>query len=199
MIRALVFDIGNVLLPFDLGRALRRVQAQCPFSLECVRERLEQVKHAYETGQIGREAFLAEALRLLQFKGTEAELVSAWKEIFEENHAMTALVRHLHGRYPLYLLSNTNDLHVEYMQETYPVFECFSDGVYSHVARCFKPNPAIYEAAERQFGLRASETVFIDDLPANIAAARERGWQAIQYDYRRHEALVEALKALGVQ
>ena len=198
MIRFLVFDIGNVLLPFDLGRALARIQSQSRVALACVRKEFEPIKIGYETGHIGRKEFLNRVVRLLQFTGTEADLIAAWEDIFEENHAMTRLVRGFHGRYPLYLLSNTNDLHVAYMFRQYPVFECFSGAVYSHIVRCFKPDPAIYECAVRQFGLIPEETVFIDDLPANVARARELGWQAIQYDYLNHEALVGELNRLGV-
>ena len=111
---------------------------------------------------------------------------------------MTRLVEAFHGRYPLYLLSNTNDLHVEYMFRQYPVFQRFTDGVYSHVVRCFKPDRAIYEVAQRQFAVVPHETVFIDDLPANVATARALGWQAIQYDFHNHTALEEELRRLQV-
>ena len=198
MINAFVFDIGNVLLPFDLGLALVRIQSRCPISLQSVTERIEPLKVGFETGRIGRRAFVEQAIRILEFVGTEAELIAAWEEIFEENLAMTRLVRKLHGRYPLYLLSNTNDLHVDYMFRRHPVFHCFSDAVYSHIAGRAKPDPAIYEIATRQFGITPAETVFIDDLPANIATAQGLGWRAIQYDFRNHEALVTALSEMGV-
>ena len=199
MIRSFVFDIGNVLLPFDLNRAISAIQRQSRVALDSIRLSFEPIKIAYETGRIGREAFLDEVIGLVDYTGSREELIAAWENIFEENTAMARLVRALHGKYPLFLLSNTNDLHVAYMLRQYPVFQCFTDAVYSHVACCFKPDTAIYRQAERQFNLIPSETVFLDDLPPNIAAAKALGWHAIQYDYRNHNALMEELRRLGIE
>ena len=198
MIRAFVFDIGNVLLPFDFNRALNRIQSRCRISLPDVIDRIEPLKVGFETGRLDRQAFLKQTIQLLEFTGAEANLICAWEEIFEENLAMTKLVRELHGHYPLYLLSNTNELHVDYMFRRHPVFHCFEDAVYSHLAGCAKPDPAIYELAARQFGITPAEAVFIDDLPANIATAQTLGWHAIQYDFRNHDAFLTTLKALGL-
>jgi 2-haloacid dehalogenase len=59
-----------------------------------------------------------------------------------------------------------------------------------------KPHPRIYAEAERRFGLEPSSTVFIDDLPDNVSAARSRGWHGIEH--RNHDATVAGLAALGV-
>jgi len=198
MIRSIIFDIGNVLLPFNFNKAVGRIQSRCDLALECVAARFEPIKTPYESGQMGRDAFLRETTRVLDYRGTEEELTAAWQEIFEENEAMFRIVRSLHGRMPLYLLSNTNDLHVEYMFRQYPVFQCFTDAVYSHIARCCKPGREIYEVAERQFAVRPQEVLFIDDLPANVATAQAMGWNAVQYDFRNHAALLEEMRRLQV-
>jgi putative hydrolase of the HAD superfamily len=196
--RAFIFDIGNVLLPFDLGRAVRRVQRHCPFPIERIQAQLDPLKLAYESGQIDRAAFLSELIRLLDYRAPESELIAAWSDIFEENHAMTRLVRRLHAHYPLYLLSNTNDLHTEHFLAAYRVFECFGDAVYSHCVGQFKPDRSIYETAMRQFGLAPAEIIFIDDLAPNIATARALGWSTVHYDYRNHGACLGALRQLGI-
>ena len=198
-IRSLIFDIGNVLLTFDFGRALSRVRIQNPDLLQTGLPRdLVEMRDRYEIGQIDRSEFLKRAIATMGYKGTEAEFAAAWTEIFDENIAMTRLVRSLHGRYRLYALSNTSDLHLEYVTATYPVFQYFSDGVYSHIAGCIKPERAIFEIAIRQLGVEPHETVFIDDLPDNVATAREMGFQALQYDHRAHHCLLQQLTALGI-
>jgi HAD superfamily hydrolase (TIGR01509 family) len=110
---------------------------------------------------------------------------------------MHALVRQLHGRYPLYLLSNTNCLHVEGLFRDYPIFECYSGATYSHVVRASKPHAAIYEIACRTHGLVPAETFFIDDLAENIETAKSLGFQTHQYRLDRHEELLAALKQAG--
>jgi putative hydrolase of the HAD superfamily len=196
MIKAFIFDIGNVLLPFDTSTALRRLRQKSDADSHA--SAIEPVKHAYESGGIGRAEFLMRMRELLEYEGSEAEFVSAWEDIFTENMAMSELVRRLHPRYPLFLLSNTSDMHVDHMFRTYPVFGLFKDAVYSYRVKCFKPERRIYEIAIEQFGVDARETVFIDDLPQNIEAALEVGLRAVHYDYHRHGDLLQTLAAIGV-
>lgn len=197
MIKAFVFDIGNVLLPFDFSVALRKLREKS--DVDSLLQAMEPVKSAYESGAIGRAEFLARMRAVLHYTGTDAEFVAVWEDIFTENRAMLDLVRALHREYPLFLLSNTSDLHMDYVTRKYPVFELFKDGVYSYRAKCFKPDRRIYEIALRQFGIDARETVFIDDLQPNVDAAQELGFHAIRYDYHRHGDLVGNLAALHVE
>jgi len=199
MIRAFIFDIGNVLLRFDFSLVYKRLAPLCDGELPSdIEPRVDAIKVIYEAGEISRDEFLKKVFDLLRFRGTEAQFVAAWEDIFEENAPMVSLVESLHGRYPLYLLSNTSDIHAEFILRRYPFFGRFSDGVYSYRVRCAKPDRAIYDLAARQFGVAPGETIFIDDLPANIASAREAGFNAIQYDFRRHDAFLGELDRLGL-
>ena len=197
MIKAFVFDIGNVLLPFDFSLALRKLRRKS--DVDSLVHAMEPVKFAYESGQIGRAEFLEKMRDVLHYTGTEAEFVALWEDIFTQNHAMLDLVRELHRDYPLYLLSNTSDIHMDYIFRMYPEFKLFKDAVYSYRVKCFKPDRGIYEIALRQFGIEARDTVFIDDLQPNIDTALELGFRAIRYDYHRHDDLVQDLTGLGIQ
>jgi len=198
MIRSFIFDIGNVLLPFDFNRALRRIEARSRHPLSHLAAAYPPLQNSYETGHIGLTEFVERSIALMEFEGTAPEFIAAWQEIFDGNPAMFRLVERLRSRYPLYLLSNTNDIHINYVTARYPVFAAFTDAVYSHRVGCMKPSRSIYEIATRQFGVEPGETVFIDDMPANVDAARECGYQAIQYDHRHHQRLLDELAALGV-
>ncbi len=198
MIRAFVFDIGNVLLKFDFNIAIRRLLPLCRNVHGGLLAPIEEIKNAYESGRMGREAFLKEVFELLDFQGSEAEFTEAWVDIFEENSPMLELVEALHGRYPLYLLSNTSDIHMDSIRERYPVFGRFEGGVYSYLVGCSKPDTEIYRIAERQLGVTPCETVFIDDLAANVEAAAAVGFRAIRYDFGDHAALLAVLEGLGV-
>jgi putative hydrolase of the HAD superfamily len=159
MIRAIVFDIGNVILRFDFGITMKRLQHQSdPISEEIVAS-LSALQKSYETGHITRAEFQRRVTEAVRFTGEEREFVEAWEEIFDENLPMSELIRALQPRYPLYLLSNTSDLHVDYMWRTYPIFHAFTDAVYSFRVQCFKPDRAIFEIAARQFGIDPAETV----------------------------------------
>lgn len=197
MIKAVVFDIGNVLLPFDFTVALRKLQQKS--HVDSLMEAMEPVKFAYESGTIGRAEFLAQMRTVLDYDGTEEEFVAAWQDIFTENTAMTEIVRALHPHYPLYLLSNTSDLHMDYVFKMYPVFGLFKDAVYSYRVKCFKPHRRIYEIALEQFGIEASETLFIDDLLPNIETARQIGLHAVHYDYKKHNDFLAEMNRLGIR
>jgi len=196
MIKAFIFDIGNVLLPFDFTIALRKLRQNS--DVESLLQTMEPVKVAYESGAIDRAEFLERMRVVLHYTGTEAEFIATWENIFTENPPMLDFVRELHRQYPLYLLSNTSDIHMDYLFRAYPVFKLFKDGVYSYRARCFKPDRRIFEMALEQFGVAAKETVFIDDLQPNVDAALALGIRGVRYDHKRHGDFVASLDELKV-
>jgi putative hydrolase of the HAD superfamily len=199
MLRAFLFDIGNVILRFDFHIALRRLAAQSDSSDPTeLLTRLDPVKFMLEDGQIDRATFVRGAIDALRYRGTEADFVSAFQDIFEENKPISALIEKLSATHPLYLLSNTNDIHVDFFTRQYPVFRHFSGGTYSHRARASKPHPEIYRIACRELGLEPTTTFFIDDLLPNIETARSLGFQTHHYHHERHGELLTALAAAGV-
>jgi len=195
MIRAFLFDIGNVLVRFDFSRALRAVAALSDVADEAdALHRIDAVKLGYEDGQISRAEFLHRAFRILGYRGSEEQFIAAWQGIFSENEPMTLLVRTLRGKFPLYLLSNTNDMHVEGLFRDFPVFAEFTGATYSHEAKASKPHRPIYEIACRTHGIEPRTTFFIDDLAANIATARGLGFHAHHYHHERHGELLAAVR-----
>jgi HAD superfamily hydrolase (TIGR01509 family) len=199
MIRAFLFDIGNVLLKFDFSVAMRKTLAlsEVHDPIEATTQ-IDRIKLGYEDGQIDRAAFLRGVFDVLRYRGTEAEFVAAWEDIFTPNEPMVALVERLHGRFPLYLLSNTNDIHRDYFTRQYDFFRRFAAGTYSYEAKASKPGKEIYEIAQRQHGLEPATTFFIDDLLPNIETARALGFHAHHYHYDDHGALMAALRKAGV-
>ena len=196
MIRAFLFDIGNVIVRFDFSRAVRAVAALSDVADEAgALRRMDAVKLHYEDGQISRADFLREVFAILGYRGTEAQFIAAWQDIFWANEPMIALVRRLHGKFPLFLLSNTNDMHVEGLFRDFDVFRLFTGATYSHEAKASKPHRAIYEIACRTHGLDPRTTFFIDDLAANIATARELHFQTHHYHHDRHDELTAAIRA----
>jgi FMN phosphatase YigB (HAD superfamily) len=197
MLSAIIFDIGNVLLRFDFSLVAKRVVPFCSAEVARFDSLLEPLKIALESGKISGETFLAEAAQTIGYTGEPALLRSAWQEIFTPIEATHALVERLHGSLPLFLLSNTNDLHAEYFLARYPVFGRFRDAVYSHECGLMKPDASIYSHALEKFGLRAEEVFFIDDLAPNVEAARASGWRTHHYREDSHHRLLTELASAG--
>ena len=188
-----------MLLPFDFAPALARLRARAIVQDEAAWERLAGHRSTYEGGGMNRAEFLAAARREIGFAGEDAELVEIWSDIFTPNPPMDALVGRLAAAgYPLWLLSNTCDLHVEAFTARYPVFRHFRGAVYSHEERVMKPDAEIFRRATARFGLTPAETVYVDDLAPNVAAAAALGFTALEYDRARHGEFEARLRELGV-
>lgn len=195
--RAFIFDIGNVLVRFDHERALAALSGLGADISD--RAGAEELAARYELGEIDRGMFLYGLRSVLRHRADDAAVARAWQEIFEPNAPMWELVGALHEEFPLYLLSNTNCLHHEYLVREYEIFGKFADGVFSYRAKLAKPDPAIFELAVRQFGISAADTIYLDDLKANVEAARAAGLRAFRYDPDAHDDLLTALRREGVQ
>ena len=194
-----LIDIGNVLCTFDFDAMIRRLDAQSSGSPDTVVSEFDELKDHYESGAWDDEKFIEHVTTSVGFEGTRDDFVATWTEIFTQNEPMAETVEALHtAGHPLYLLSNTNELHLRYLLATFPVFSHFADGVYSHRAGSIKPQRRIYEIAFERFGLAPGETLYIDDLPQNIATGKELGLISHQYDPDSHSSLLQWLTENGV-
>lgn len=194
---AFIFDIGNVLLRFDYGRAWERLQAQGAVMPEFAA--LEALSKEYESGAVDRPEFLRRLATMFGNRIPEGELALAWQDIFEPNAPMWETVAGLSRDYPLYLLSNTNCLQHDYFIDRYDVFRFFRDGVFSYREKMMKPESGIFSLAVERFGVRPEATIYLDDLESNVAAARDAGLCAFQYHPDCHGDCLDWLRAQGVQ
>jgi 2-haloacid dehalogenase len=125
------------------------------------------------------------------------ELRARWLDMFDRAQEMFDLASGLRGEYRVYLLSNIGDLHWRHLDAEYGL-EALTHGVIaSFRVGAVKPSAAIYREAERRFDLDPAATVFVDDLPPNVAGAEACGWRAIHH--RSPAGTRERLRALGVR
>ena len=193
-LNTIIFDIGSVLLHLEVPRAvahLARLTGHHPKEVESAL--FEQgFKEAVETGRISKEAFWRAVTGCL---GTDLGLerfAQAYCDMFTEVKGMPELVAELAEHYPLYLLSNTDPFHFEYIKDRFFFVGLFNGVVTSYDAGAKKPAPEIYHTMLRRFGLKASCCLFIDDLSKNVLAARKLGFEALPFtgliDLRRELA-----------
>jgi putative hydrolase of the HAD superfamily len=109
--------------------------------------------------------------------------------------SVALLARLRRAAQPLYYLSNMPAPYADHLERTHPFVGWFDDGVFSSRVKLSKPAPAIFALAQQRFGHPGHELVFLDDHPANVAAARAAGWNALLF---RDAAQAEAdLRAAG--
>jgi glucose-1-phosphatase len=195
MPRALLSDIGNVLVSFDFCPAAARFAERCPFSTDEVLRVLDPLKVPLESGGLMGDEFVRRGMETIHFDGSPAEFTTIWCDIFQTNTAMEHTLTSLPADLPRYLLSNTSDLHKEYLFREFPIFSHFSDGVYSYLARSMKPDEAIFRTAIDSLGLVPEETLFVDDLEPNIATAQQLGFVTHHYDLNTHHAFEATLQS----
>jgi 2-haloacid dehalogenase len=197
LIRNVVFDIGGVLLRLRYQPFIEYL-AGAGIDMTNLPRWLEQVDlAAHERGEIGGDELLRRIAAMARRPLDPAELRSRWLDMFDRAHEMFELARGLRDEYRVLLLSNIGDLHWAHLNARYG-FEGLAHGVVaSFRVGAIKPSAAIYRETERMFGVEPAATVFIDDLPPNVAGAQACGWQAIHH--RDAAETCRQLQVLGVR
>jgi len=190
---AFLFDIGNVIITFDFGKAAARLASQCRVPVEEIVPLVSPLTPALERGEIEVSEFIDGASRVIGYEGGEDSFRAAFEDIFELNQPMAELIGRLSGSVALHLLSNTNGIHVPFFESRFPVFEHFEGRIYSHEVGLMKPDPAIYEHTAERLDLVPERTVYIDDLPENCEAGRRAGFVALPYEVGAHDRFLEAV------
>lgn len=197
LIDAVVFDVGWVLVRLEYGPLLACL-ARAGFMPGAMPELVTAIGlEAHERGEISGAALIDNLVALAPQPIDRAEVERHWLSMFQPVDAMFDLARTLATSRRVHLLSNVGELHWRTLVASFALDQLGHGALPSFEARALKPDAAIYAEAERRFGLVAGRTVFIDDLEANIAAARSRGWHGI-----RHvdpPSTIAALAELGVR
>ncbi len=197
-IKAVFFDIGNVLLRFSNKRILRK------FAWAVGRHPVKVARHIWkdrlidriERGEVTGEQIHRLFISDLGYKGDFVQFKTLWCDHFTLDRGSFAILKSLSGRMPTYLLSNTNALHIAHIRERYSFPTLVKGAILSHELKLRKPQREIYEAALRLSRTLPGETVLIDDLEENCAGARKVGLHAIRY--RGAKDLKKRLGAMGL-
>lgn len=199
MIKSVLFDMGNVLLCYDAKRAGLRFAKECKVPLLKLWTHFftSEVEKAYTRGEMTSHQFYKHSKQVLKFPVNYKTFQHYWNDIFWENPGMEPLLRQLKKKYPLYVISNTNEMHFSYIKKKFPhVFQHFKKTFPSHEMGCRKPDTLIFEKVLKIIKLKPEETVFIDDVKKFVDGAKAAGMHAIRF--RNVPQMVKDLKKLGV-
>jgi HAD superfamily hydrolase (TIGR01509 family) len=193
----LLFDIGRVLLDFDFESSLATLLPQGVTDARARLAVLLDKRDEFEAGAVDPESYITWALEMLGSHATHAEFRHAWRHIFTPNVPMWQDVRKLAAAgHRLILFSNTNAIHCPWIFEYFPDFALFHAAVLSYQVGAVKPQPAIYQYAIATHQLDPASTLYIDDLPDNIAAGAAHGFRCFHYDSSDHPAFQQWLHAM---
>ena len=199
MIRNFLFDIGNVLLAFDLAPAIARLNHRDDIAPDELMRQLIHHRDLMECGETTPEEFIHELTRIMAWPGTAGEAAAIYADIFTPILPNWELAENLSKRgYRLVLFSNISLIHSEFITTRYEVFSLFPEAIFSYRTGDIKPRDGMYREAVEKLGMLPEETFYIDDNPDNIATGKRFGFHTHVYDAARHDALLGALVEAGL-
>jgi putative hydrolase of the HAD superfamily len=192
---AIVFDLGNVLIPFDYSRTINRLNNVEPGLGDKFYDFYKNNYHIhrdFEKGKISEPDFINAMLSVIDHKIDEETFCDYYSDIFTLNENVISLLPALSKNYKLFLLSNTDSIHKNYRWEKYDFLKYFNAAILSFEAGTVKPEEKIYRAVEKASGFSSEEHFYIDDIQEYVDAAIRIGWDAVQFE--NYEKLTADLK-----
>lgn len=182
-IKALLFDLGNVILKISFQQALATwaQHAGIDASVLATRFSADEPYKQHERGEISSEAYFASLRESLKIDLSDEHLREGWNAIFLGEFTQTvALIKQMHGNMPLYIFSNINPTHKAFALEHYPDTLALFEKVFcSSDIGMRKPEARAFAHVSSEMGFAANEILFFDDTEENVQAARDFGMNAV--------------------
>jgi len=197
--RAVIFDIGRVLVRVDVSRAMSGLAQGMTLAPEEIWSAIEKDPR-WPDWQEGRMAPRDWHLHLTKRLGgslTFEQFTEVWNRALDPKPIQEdSFLANLSKHYRLALLSNTDPLHVAQLEASYDFMRYFRNRLYSCAVGASKPNPLIFREALRACKVNAEEAVYIDDVPAYAEAAQRLGMTGIVF--QSPEQLQSDLRTAGI-
>ncbi|MDZ4749300.1 MAG: hypothetical protein SH808_12500 [Saprospiraceae bacterium] len=201
-IRNLLFDLGNVIVELDIDGAYSRLSSL--FRVDAKHELIEKALLDFECGRISTDIFINTMLSQSENRHQAIDVISAWNSMLigiPPNRLV--MLEMLRSKYNVYLLSNTNALHLEwihrYVQRVHHVAsfekEYFDHVFYSHLVGDRKPNASLFKFITEDAFMTPALTLYMDDVQENLDVADKQGFQT--YLVKPGEEIGEYLKERG--
>jgi glucose-1-phosphatase len=182
--RAMIFDVGRVIIRVDLSRSMGSLGERDGLThLEILRELEADPRWSdWQEGRIPPLEWHAHLAKKFGFGYDFDEFCRIWNGVLAPGQILPdQLFERLAKKCRLGLLSNTDPIHVAHFEAGYSFVRYFASRVYSCRVGFSKPAPAIYHRALRELEALPDESLFIDDMAENAAAAAKLGIAGFQF------------------
>jgi glucose-1-phosphatase len=205
MIRLFVFDLGNVIVPFEhrqiVVKLLKTVKDKIvpsPRDFFSFMFDLEQgFVNPYEEGVISSLEFFTTIRDRYGLEIDFEQFKTIWNPIFGHNQEMNEIIQYLKGKdYPVFLLSNTNELHFAYILKNYPIIHTLDEWILSFEVGAKKPKKRIFDVVFERMDVKPEEVFYVDDIPEYVEAAKSYGFQGMVFTDA--SALREVIRKNGI-
>lgn len=184
-IKNIIFDLGGVLYDIDYSLMENAFKSLASSSgnteLVYSRTRQDELFDTFETGKIEKEEFKKALCMKYKFECSQVEFESAWNAMLLGLFPFSIdLIKELSEKAHLTLLSNTNELHYEFISpECNSLFESFSACYFSHKIGKRKPDKEIFQKVLSEQRYNPKETLYFEDSPQHVEMARSLGIQSV--------------------
>jgi putative hydrolase of the HAD superfamily len=185
VIKTVIFDLGKVIISFDFKRGYQRLEKICKYSAAEIPQRIgstDLVKR-FETGLVEPEDFVRQISAILDLHISYEQFCEIWSSVFLPDPLIPeSMLAGISQRYRLLLLSNTNAIHFQMVEQTYPLMRHFHERILSYRVRAMKPSPVIYREALAHAACRPEECFYTDDIVDYVDGAKREGIDAVQFE-----------------
>ena len=190
MYKNILFDIGNVLITVEYQRAFDKLSIYMnQQTVELVSagqdgfiKEIRDDQILLETGKITMAQFFAKIKENYNLNMTIEQFEDVWCTMFSRKKDVLKFAEKLSKNYKIFLLSNTNETHINHLIEALPIFDFLSGTAFSHEIGHLKPEPNFYYKALEKLKINANESIFIDDLELNVNAAVDAGITSFKFE-----------------
>lgn len=182
--RTIAFDLGNTLIRFDHNISARKISHLFGVDSKKTYDMFfdSHLTRAFEKGLLSPREFYEKASAILGGRLPYKDFVGIWNDIFWEDTGTCELARELKKNYKLFLLSNVNRLHFEYIEERFDIIKIFDELILSFVVGAMKPERPIFEEVIRRSGGDRAGILYIDDREDLIKEAAAMGIDSIRFE-----------------
>jgi glucose-1-phosphatase len=198
--RAIIFDIGGVLIRVDISRAMNELASGLSMTPQEVWSAIQKDPHwlDWQEGRISPRDWHLHLTKRLGAPLTFDQFSEVWNRALDPDPILSeSFLEKLSKNHRLALLSNTDPIHMSHEEARFPFFRFFPVRSYSYRVGASKPDPIIYREALKACKVRAEEAVYIDDVAAYSEAAQRLGMTGIVF--QSPEQLQSDLRNLGIR
>lgn len=198
-LNAIIFDIGRVIIDLDPSRAIATIGAASTLAPDKLWQSVQKdpLWDGWQEGRVTPREWYENLIARFHTPISFGEFRNAWNSVLVPKLLLPQqLFKQLAKKCRLVLLSNTDPIHVRYMESKFSFPRYFPKRIYSCDVGASKPSAKIFHAAITAAGVPPSRILYIDDIPEYVLAARRIGLEAIQFRSRRR--LEAALRALDL-
>lgn len=177
MKKAVIFDLGNVLVNYDGQATLAAMSELWEVSPEQLFAHYQTIEHAFGTGQLSGRGYFDLLNQTFGLLANFDSFVAACCAYQQRHEAAFAFARDLQAQDDVVIgiISNTNEIHASWLHANLPELKLFPSVILSNEVGLLKPDPAIFELALNQLDVPARQALFVDDLAENVAGGTAVG------------------------